>query len=322
MKTRIVHKRVIVLLLIFSTSELYPWGFRAHKQITQMAVYTLPEEMVPFYKKHMDEVINGSVQPDIRRYVVKGEAPKHFIDIDYYGDSALINFPRTWTKALDEYDEDTLLEHGILPYAILLTKYNLTQALKEKNGARIIRYAADLSHYVADAHVPLHTTYNYNGQFTGQKGIHALWETRIPGIESEDYSFWVGKASYISNITSVIWDVITTSHALSSKVLSIEKSCSLEFPQDKKYGFEQAGKYEKRVYSQEYALYYSRKMEGMVEDQMSSAVKLIGDLWFTSWVDAGQPLLDNLKIKIERNQPISSKDSIQLIRKRALLHNE
>ncbi len=322
MKTRIVNKRIIVLLLIFTTTELYPWGFRAHKQITQMAIYTLPQEMVPFYKKYMDELITASVQPDIRRYVVKGEAPKHYIDIDHYGDSAIINFPRSWDKALELYNEDTLLEHGILPYAILLTKYNLTRALKEKNGARIIRYAADLSHYVADAHVPLHTTYNYNGQFTGQKGIHALWETRIPEIESAEYSFWVGKASYIGNLTSVIWDVVTTSHALSSKVLSIERSCSSEFPQDKKYGFEQAGKYEKRVYTQDYTLYYSNQLGGMVENQMRSAVKLIGDLWFTSWVDAGQPQLDNLKIKIERSQPVSPNDSIQFIRKRALLHNE
>ena len=170
MKRRIVQKRIIVLLLIFITTELYPWGFRAHKQITQMAVYTLPQEMVPFYKKYMDELINASVQPDIRRYVVDEEAPRHYIDIDHYGDSAVFNFPKSWNKALEVYDEDTLLEHGILPFAIFQTKYNLTEALREKNGARIIRYASDLSHYVADAHVPLHTTYNYNGQFTGQKG--------------------------------------------------------------------------------------------------------------------------------------------------------
>ena len=41
----------------------------------------------------------------------------------------------------------------------------------------VLRTAADLGHYLADAHVPLHTTGNYNGQRTNQTGIHALWET-------------------------------------------------------------------------------------------------------------------------------------------------
>ena len=35
---------------------------------------------------------------------------------------------------------------------------------------------ADLGHYLADAHVPLHTG-NYSSQRTNQTGIHALWET-------------------------------------------------------------------------------------------------------------------------------------------------
>jgi hypothetical protein len=37
-----------------------------------------------------------------------------------------------------------------------------------------------LGHYIGDAHVPLHTTSNYNGQKTNQHGIHGLWESRIP----------------------------------------------------------------------------------------------------------------------------------------------
>lgn len=315
-------KRLIVLIIIFAGSELFAWGFKSHKMITQMAIYTLPQDMVPFFKGNMESLINASVQPDIRRYVVKSEAPKHYIDIDYYGDSAVSNFPRTWSKALEKYSEDTLNAYGILPFSIIQTRYNLVNAMREMDGASIIRYAADLSHYIADAHVPLHTTVNYNGQFTGQRGIHALWETRIPEIELKEYSFWVGKASYIENITDTVWKLIQNSHSNVSRVLSIEEECSIEFPDDRKYGFEAAGKYEKRVYSREYTIFYSKRLNGMVEGQMRSAIKLIGDLWFTSWVDAGQPDLRDLKIRNKKNDPKSLKDSVNTSQERAILHHE
>ncbi len=314
--------RLIVLMIIITGSELFAWGFKSHKIITQMAIYTLPQEMIPFFKGNMKALIDASVQPDIRRYVVKSEAPKHYIDIDYYGDSAIVDFPRTWTKALEKYPEDTLYAYGILPYAISQTRYNLVKAMEEMDGVNIIRYAADLSHYIADAHVPLHTTVNYNGQFTGQHGIHALWETRIPEIESRDYSFWVGKAGYIENTTDAVWEIINRSHSNVSTVLSIEDECSSEFPVDRKYGFESAGKYEKRVYSREFTEFYSKRLNGMVELQMRSAIKLIGDLWFTSWVDAGQPDLGKLKIRNKKPDPKPPTDSVRTSQERAILHHE
>jgi hypothetical protein len=35
----------------------------------------------------------------------------------------------------------------------------------------ILFIAADLGHYIADAHMPLHTSDNHDGQLTDQKGI-------------------------------------------------------------------------------------------------------------------------------------------------------
>jgi hypothetical protein len=54
----------------------------------------------------------------------------------------------------------------------------LTRAFKEHDRERILRYSADLGHYIGDAHVPLHCTRNYNGQLSGQHGIHGFWESR------------------------------------------------------------------------------------------------------------------------------------------------
>ena len=40
-------------------------------------------------------------------------------------------------------------------------------------------FAAVMSHYIQDAHQPLHASVNYDGQMTGNNGIHARFETAL-----------------------------------------------------------------------------------------------------------------------------------------------
>ena len=78
--------------------------------------------------------------------------------------------------------------------------YRLTDAFKEKNQAKILKYSAEIGHYIADAHVPLHASSNHNGQLTDQKGIHGFWESRIPELLADkEWDFFIGKAEYIKN---------------------------------------------------------------------------------------------------------------------------
>lgn len=93
---------------------------------------------------------------------------------------------------------------------------------KDING--ILRTASDLGHYVGDAHVPLHTTSNYNGQLSNQLGLHAFWESRIPELFADkQYDYFVGKAEYIKDVPSFIWQTALESHTLVDSVLAIEK---------------------------------------------------------------------------------------------------
>ena len=61
------------------------WGFFGHRKINELAVYTLPPPMLGFYKKNLRYLIDTSVNPDRRRYAVRGEAARHYIDLDAYG---------------------------------------------------------------------------------------------------------------------------------------------------------------------------------------------------------------------------------------------
>ncbi|MBL3656076.1 S1/P1 Nuclease [Fulvivirga sp. 2943] len=270
------------------------WGFYGHQKINRLAVFTLPVEMIGFYKHNIRYLTENAVNPDKRRYAVEGEAPRHFIDVDVYGDSAVYKMPRYWKNAEEKYTEDTLQAYGIVPWHVFRMKGWLTDAMRIRDGKSILRLSAEIGHYIADANVPLHTTENYNGQLTGQRGIHGLWESRLPELFSEDYDFFVGQAEYIDNPQLAIWQGVVHAHEALDSVLSMEIVVSEKMKEDKKYSFETRGNATIKVYSREFSKEYHQMLDGMVELQMRRAVKMVGDFWYTCWVDAGQPDLQGI----------------------------
>lgn len=296
-----MSKRVVIIVIICLGFILFlpkesaqSWGFYGHKRINRMAVFTLPPEMVTFYKKHIEFVTNHAVDPDKRRYGVEGEAPRHYIDIDHYGEHAFDSVPKFWKAAIAKYTEDTLMAYGIVPWQIEKHYYKLLNAFKDENLDRILNYSADLGHYIADAHVPLHTTENYNGQLTGQRGIHGFWESRIPELKAEDYDYFVGRAKYVDSPLKSAWKIVYDSHMAVDSVLKFEALLNKSFPQDQKYAFENRGSLMAKVYSVEYTNRYDLMIKGQVERRMRESIIMVGSLWYTAWVNAGKPNLDKL----------------------------
>lgn len=274
------------------------WGFYGHKRINRMAIFTLPPEMFGFYKEHIEFLTEHAVDPDKRRYAVDGEAEKHYIDIDHYAhdeESPFEVVPEKWNEAVSKFSEDTLHAYGIAPWNILLMKLKLQKAFESNNVDLILKYSSDIGHYIGDVHVPLHTTENYNGQLTNQKGIHGLWESRLVEIHYDSYDYFVGKSEYISNLRETIWGVVKQSHFAVDSVLRIEKELSKEIPSDKKYSFERRGNLTTRVYSLEFSKAYHDRMNNMVERRLMSAIFTVGSIWYTAWVDAGQPDLTKIQ---------------------------
>ena len=259
-----------------------------------MAVFTLPPEMLGFFKENIEFITDHAVDPDMRRYAVEGEAQRHYIDIDHYGEHAFDSVPRKWDDAVVKYTEDTLQAYGIVPWHIYFMKYRLQKAFESKNIDLILKNAAEIGHYVGDAHVPLHTTENYNGQLTGQKGIHGLWESRIVELDAEEYDYFVGKAQYLSQVLDFAWDAVHASNNAVDSVLSMEKQLSDSLSADEKYTYEQRGNVIIQTYSKEFCDAYQSMMNGMVERRMRQAIISVGSIWYTAWVDAGHPDLGSL----------------------------
>ena len=288
----------IVALFLFLSSFLFasiPWGFYAHKRANRYAVFTLPEELVGFYKKHIDHLTEHAVDADKRRYAVKEEAPRHYIDIDHYGENPFEVMPRKWRDAVAKFSEDTLLAYGIVPWHIQTVYNRLVKAFEEKDIDYILKNSADLGHYLSDAHVPLHTTENYNGQLTNQKGIHAFWESRLPELFADDYDYLVGTAEYQYSVLDVAWQAVESSFNALDSVLLLDKELSLEFEQDKQYAYEQRGTKTIKVKSADFSAAYHLKLDGMVERRLRLSITTIGNLWYSAWVDAGQPILEGMQ---------------------------
>ncbi|TGE15255.1 zinc dependent phospholipase C family protein [Hymenobacter elongatus] len=283
-----------LLALLLLPHRPQAWGFFGHRLINRLAVFALPPEMVGFYKANIDYMTTNATRPDSRRSVVVGEAARHFLDVDAYGDSALTRLPHNWADAVARYGEDSLMRHGIVPWHVVRMKYQLTEAFKARDADRVLGLSADMGHYIADACVPLHTTRNYNGQLTGQRGIHGFWESRLPEILSANYDFFVGPPTYLENPTQTIWSVVERSHAAVDSVLRFERELTAQFAEDRKFGFEERGNQTVRVYSREFTTDYHQRLNGQVERQMRLAVHLVSSYWYTCWVDAGQPDLRKL----------------------------
>ena len=294
------------------------WGFFAHERINRLAVFTLPPDMIGFYKHHIDYTTRAAVNPDKRRYAVEDEAPRHFLDVDHYGNEAFNVLPRRYDEAVRKFGEDSLKAHGVLPWHIYRMYLGLRDAFMTRDPARILRLSAELGHYVGDAHVPLHTTKNYNGQLTGQEGIHGFWESRLPEIFSGEYDFFVGRAEYIEDPRRAAWEIVATAHQHVRRLLEEEQALARRY-EERKYAFETRGRITVKVYAVEYARDYHAVLKGMVEQQMRASIKMTGNFWYTAWVDAGQPDLGKLvDYKPDEDELRENREALEAWKKRRL----
>lgn len=288
MKKFFIVVNLFLCLLLFSG-----WGFFAHIRINRLAVFTLPAGMNGFYKANIRYIAEHAVDPDKRRYADTAEAARHYLDVESYEDD-IDSIPRKWKDAVARYGLVKLNENGILPWQIPRTYYQLVNAFKQQDSLKILIYSAYLGHYLADAHVPLHTTQNHNGQLTDQIGIHAFWESRLPELFAKRYNYVVGKAKYIENPLAEAWKIVRQTHRKVDTVLRFEALLNARFPAYRKYSFSKRNQQVGRQYSLAYARAYEKSMDHMVERQMRAAILSIGSYWYSAWVDAGQPRLKNL----------------------------
>jgi hypothetical protein len=288
---KLTARTLIAVIIIVTCSS---WGFFAHHRINRIAVFTLPKAMSRFYQANIDFITEHAIDPDRRRYVDSLEAPRHYLNADHYGKRPFMKIPLKWKEAVKKYSEDTLKKYGTVPWEIQYQYYRLVDAFKKHDTIDILKTSANLGHYIADAHVPLHLTQNYNGQLTHQEGIHALWESRLPELFSDKYNYYVGGARYVENPLNEAFKICRSSFKCVDSVLRFERMLNRSFPAGKKYEPIKHGNKTVKDYSVAYAKAYHTALKGMVARRMRSAILEVGSFWYSAWVDAGQPDLNKL----------------------------
>ena len=182
-------KRLAFLLLVLAAapSPALAWGSAAHRYIMNRAIDLLPAELHPFFDHYRTELVVRVVDPDTWRTVGWEDDPNHFLNfgVKEYGEFPFTELPREYGAAVEKFGMATLRRNGLLPWRVQEQFGNLRRAFAEftRNApfapSNVVLFAAVASHYVEDATMPLHASNNYDGQFTGQNGVHARFETAL-----------------------------------------------------------------------------------------------------------------------------------------------
>jgi hypothetical protein len=168
---------------------------------------------------------------------------------------------------------------GLLPWATLETYNNLQKAFSEHNRDKVLIYTADIAHYVADAHQPMHTVLNYDGQLTDQKGIHGRYESVMLEKYLDELSEDIkgSGVKYVEYPLEYIFDYIINSNSLSEILFSSDD-----------FAAERTGSTESDDYYN--LLWFKTKYATKI--QFESSVNSIASLIFSAWTNAGKPALD------------------------------
>lgn len=279
MKIRIVAL-ITLLFCAYFYSPVFAWGKNGHKLINSKAIDLLPEEIKQL-QNWKDYIVDNSSDPDIRRDNDPTEAPKHFIDMDFYQEFLYGSMIQEKNQLISKYGIDTVTQMGILPWATLETYNNLVKAFREKNRDKVLIFITDLGHYVADGHQPFHTMMNYDGQLTNQKGIHGRYESEMVNQYFEQITNLISeqRIDYIANPLNYIFDYLTASHMFSAVIFNADLAA-----------YQAAGSHGNDDY---YRILWFRTKH-LTAILFSNAATAFASLIYSAWIDSGSPNLSEL----------------------------
>ena len=273
MMRRLIFPLFLVLLTLFLAS----WGSKAHRKISREMPLCLPAEMAFLIPAWTDYVTDHSMDPDYRKNSDPSESAKHYIDIDNYPEfNASGTISTSYDSVILQHGFPFVWEQGILPWAIITTYDSLVKCFERRDWNRSAHFAADLAHYVGDGHMPLHITRNYNGQYTGNNGIHSRYETSMISRYESQLVYSADPAEYIQDVTSFVFGFIYVNHHYVDSILLADDYARMT------------------TGSSSSSAYYNAlwlKTGAFTNDLLRRASFSLASLIYTAWINAGKPEL-------------------------------
>lgn len=273
---RPLRAAVLVLLLALSPAVAWSWGKTGHRLINKNAVLLLPDPLKSFYQRNLNILEREATAPDDWKKEDRGEAPRHFINIDLLEAPPFPGFPMTYEQALQKYGKKQLKETGTLPWRIEEYAAKLETAFREGNRRKIAEVSAHLGHYVGDAYQPLHVTVNHDGQWGTTRGFHHLFESKMVDKYVKEFRFNAKRpVQAVPDIPKFIMEGIRETYAELHTVKSADLRARGDTPK-------RSRTYLKTLYGYSGDVAWRRIQRGS---------EGLAAIWLTAWTRAGKPYL-------------------------------
>jgi hypothetical protein len=276
----------LVACLALAPQSAYAWGFEAHKLITDRMIALLPAELRPLFEKRRAFIVERSIDPDLWRNVGwEEEPPNHFLDMDHeaFGPYPFARLPRDYADAVQKFGRSFIHQQGLLPwrtsefYGRLQREFESLSRTPPPGYAvdNIVLYAAVLSHYVSDGHVPLHSVVNYNGQLTGQDGVHSRWESELFERHRTRLAIAPAAPKPITAPRDAMFEILLASNRDSANVLESDRKAATG----------------REFYDDAYFEAFAAGTLGTLERRLNDSITAVAAFITGAWEQAGKPAI-------------------------------
>ncbi len=279
-----MRKLIPVALIALAVSAAGPasldaWSFAVHRFIADRAIVLLPSEIRPFFEMYRTTFVEHAIDPDTYRVVGwTDEPPRHFLDMDAYGPFPFTALPQEFNQAVAARGADFVKKNGLLPWRTQEISDRLREAFKQTTPyARddIKLFSAIIAHYVGDAFQPFHAAVNYDGQLTGQHGIHARFETEMFDRYMDKLRIAPEPIQPITSAREFTFATLTDSFTFVEPILAADRAAV-------------KGKEE---YDDAYFDAMFEKTRPILEKRISQAITGVASVITAAWIEAGKPAL-------------------------------
>lgn len=278
-RLRTSRRFIFGLALFMPLFFLNGWGWGSHRYINEHALDYLPQEM-SFFQTQRNFIREHSVDPD-----QSNNRPGywHYIDIDYYPEFFDGTLPTAFEDVVALYDYNTVIDQGTVPWAIMIEMDSMSNLMAAGEWEMAWQAVADLGHYVADSHQPVHLTLNYNGQMTGNYGIHSRYETTLINPHLDELPLPEEAADYWESPLDSVFGYIGELYPYVDLIMEADDVASAADPN----------------YN---STYYSMMWNALGEittDAVHRSIIDLANIWYTAWIDAGSPYPPGLEAQAE-----------------------
>jgi len=270
---------VAAMIATLMPSPARAWGFTAHRLIMRRAIEALPAPIKPFFIEHRDEIVIRVIDPDLWRNVGWDDDPHHFINFGAkeFGEYPFKELPRDYDAALEKFGRPTLERLGLVPWRVQEEFGSLRRAFEAfaRNApfavVDAVLYSAVVSHYIQDAYQPLHASNNFDGQLTGNNGVHARFETALVERFESRLNLSVAPPAAITHPRDAAFDACLSGYKLVDAILAADN----------------AAKAGKEVYDDDYFEKFFAKVKPVLEQRLGESIRATAGLIVGAWEQAG-----------------------------------